>query len=140
MRMPTIFAILVCMAGGDVAGAAPPAIGPGARAMPVHRPMAAKKAKHPRRPAAAPHPRGDFERRPAAVAAAGGSCEILRAPDPEDDMAYALWAAHIDSPRHATRAMWDRFDQQPVFFRMARAALAICGARATTASVPEATK
>ncbi len=55
-------------------------------------------------------------------------------------MAYALWAAHIDSPRHATRAMWDRFDQQPVFFRMARAALAICGARATTASVPEATK
>src|ERR1700676_4036743 len=105
MKLALTASLFLLVAGSEV-GATPRTVGPIVTVVPgapsFHRPLATKKAKHTRRPAAAPakpHPRGDFERKPAVVAA-GGSCEILRASDPEDDMAYALWAAHIDSPRH----------------------------------------
>jgi hypothetical protein len=56
-----------------------------------------------------------------------GGCAILKKSDPEDEMAYMLWSAYIGSPRHATRPLWNQYDNQPVFFRMAQFALSICG-------------
>jgi len=60
-------------------------------------------------------------------------CRILKASDPDDDMAFLLWSAYIDSPRHATRAAWEKFENQPIFFRMAKAAISICTPISTTA-------
>lgn len=92
------------------------------------------------------HPRGDFDpplprsRSVEAIrftdlsvsskpgSSAVGTCDIMKSSDPEDAMAFSLWSAYVGSPRHATRLAWDKFDAQPVFFRMAQAALAICGA------------
>jgi hypothetical protein len=54
-------------------------------------------------------------------------CSILKTADPEDNIAFTLWAAFVASPRHATRAAWEKFEHQPEFFRMAAATMAICG-------------
>jgi hypothetical protein len=146
MRHLITAALLVSLTPADakpvtpsmIVGAPAPPIIAGKLRHPVKRPKPHKKSI-PLPPVKHHKDRGDFDAAPVAEKDKEGGCHILKHSDPEDDMAYMLWSAYIGSPRHSTRAAWDRFDSQPVFFRMARAALSICGptVEVTVSTVPK---